>query len=97
MLRDIVAERGREGAKAILGVPGLTLRHWQAGERVPTTATRRLILVVWLLVVKRYPINEFDIVTDGRFILACGNDTPIDSVPEPKACDLPHCAVGRKS
>lgn len=97
MLREIVAERGREGAKAILGVPGLTLRHWQAGEACPTTAARRLILIVWLLVVKRYPINEFDIVTDGRFALDCGNDTPTGSVLEPSACDPPHCGERSKS
>lgn len=76
MLLDIVAVRGRDGAKAVLGIPGLTFRRWCLGHRVPSAAARRLILIVWLLVVKRYPINEFDIVTDGRFILACGNDTP---------------------
>ena len=86
MVRDIVGRLGRRGAKAVLGIPALTLDQWLDGRRNPSAAARRWIIVAWLLL--RYPgikLDWFDLITEGRYLSACVNDTPTGSVPASKS------------
>ena len=82
-VRDIVAMCGRQGAKAVLGVPGLTLDKWLYHKRNPSAAARRWIVVCWLLL--RYPgikLDRFDITTEGRYLVGCPQTVPNDSNPQ---------------
>lgn len=69
-LREIRALVGYRRTKALLGVPGKTLGHWEMADRMPSATARRAIFLVWVHL--RFPgrlLTEFEIVTEGRFLI----------------------------
>lgn len=78
---QIVERLGFNGAKAVLGVPALTLAMWIRRERKPSAAARRAIFLTWFLL--RYPhpkLNMLALATEGRFGLDCGPEPTTGSV-----------------
>ena len=52
----------------LLGVPFRTVEHWQNGFRNPSDAARRMVWLVWCLVLHPSRLQTvFDLATWGRF------------------------------
>jgi hypothetical protein len=52
----------------LLTLPWLTLRGWESGRRVPSDSARRMIWLVWCLVLHPARLQSvFDLATWGRF------------------------------
>ena len=78
-VRDIVALIGRQRAKAILGVPGLTLRNWEIGHRTPPATVARWVHVCWFLLVYFPGFPWWDVITEWRFIPEADTPQPVDN------------------
>ena len=67
MVDDLLSKFGRHDTVALLGIPWITVRCWQARRRKPDACSRRAIWLVWCVVLHPERLESLeDLATWGR-------------------------------